>query len=323
MPSDIVIVGAGPMARAHYAALRALGVRPDVLGRGEDSAAAFESETGARPTTGRLAGQLEARGGAPIKRAIVAVPVDALPETAGLLLAAGADRILLEKPGGVDAAALGELARAPGSDQVRIAYNRRFLSSARAARAMIEADDGVTSMMFEFNENIPLVRSLDAHDDAVKRNWFFANSTHVVDLAFFLAGAPQSLPSDFTLSPVVRECDDGPPPGGRYAGAGVCGGAAFAYHADWSSAGRWGLEICTAQRRLILKPLETLSQMQRGSFRIDPVALEPEPEGVKPGLTAMLETFLDRPDDLALLTLRAQAERLATFARMAGLEAEA
>ena len=322
MASDVVIIGAGAMARAHHAALRAAGVKPDVLGRGEASAAAFEAETGVRPSTGRLADQLAARNGAPIRRAVIAAPVGALAETCRQLLDAGAERVLLEKPGGVDAGAVTALARATGSDRVRIAYNRRFLTSVLAARAMIEADGGVTSFLVEFNENIPAVRSLDAHGEAVKRNWFFANSTHVVDLAFFLAGAPQSLPEDFELHPIVRDGDAGPPPGGRYAGAGVCGGAAFAYHADWSSAGRWGLEICTRERRLIFKPLETVSQIRRGSFKMDPVSLEEEPDGVKPGLAAMLKAFLETPDDGALLTLRAQADRLAAFAPMAGLESD-
>jgi hypothetical protein len=45
---------------------------------------------------------------------------------------------------------------------------------------------------FDFTEWPGSVRAF-ACSEAVKRNWSFANSSHVMDLAFFLGGFPASL----------------------------------------------------------------------------------------------------------------------------------
>ena len=58
------------------------------------------------------------------------------------------------------------------------------------------------------------------------------------------------------------------PSGARFCGAGISQkGIIFTYHADWSSSGRWGLDINTSYSRYILRPLEKLQRIKLGNLK--------------------------------------------------------
>ncbi|MEO1040285.1 MAG: Gfo/Idh/MocA family oxidoreductase [Pseudomonadota bacterium] len=313
--TDAALIGAGAIAVEHYKAMAACGRTVQVFGRGEASAAAFTAATGAQAGVGPLEAQLDALDALP-RQAIVAVSVSALADVTRLLLERGVERILLEKPGGVTLDDVRALAEADRSDRVRLAYNRRFFPAARTARVCIAADGGLTSLHFEFNENTPVVAGLTQHSDAVKANWFLANSTHIADMAFFMAGMAGA-PKDVELdAAVVRGAFDALPPNLSAAGAGSLGDAVFSYLADWRAAGRWGIEMGTPKRRLVLKPIETLQAIERGSFGMKPVELiDAEPDGIKPGFYNMHAAFAENPDQADFLTLLDQVARLEFFSR--------
>ncbi|MBR9824347.1 MAG: hypothetical protein GYB36_00930 [Alphaproteobacteria bacterium] len=315
MSKSLLLVGAGPMSIEHFKAAQALGVDVTVCGRGEASADAFEAATGTRPLTGELKDQLASLKSLP-SHALVAVNVAQLGPVTQHLMDAGVSRILLEKPGGATLDQIAELAAADHDSRIRLAYNRRFFPSMQTARECVREDGGLTSMLIEFNENRPLIASIDKHGAEVKSNWFFANSTHVVDSAFFVAGLPGEVP-EHPVQAFTRGDAQALPPLVSYSGAGAIDEWVYSWHADWRSAGRWGLEICTPKRRLILKPMETLQEMASGSFRMTPVELiMAEPEGVKPGLYNMISCFMENPDHEDLLTMRDQLSRLRVFNRM-------
>lgn len=300
------------MAVEHYKAAKALGCDTVVCGRGASSADAFEATTGTRPLTGDLADQISRLGQLP-DHAIVAVGVAQLGEVTRTLLDAGVKNILLEKPGGATLDQVEALANADSENRIRLAYNRRFFPSVLTARDCVIEDGGLTSMLVEFNENRPLVEGLDKHSNEVKSNWFFANSTHVVDTAFFIAGMGQVIP-EHQKHAVIRGSLSQFPPYASYSGCGAIDDWVYSWHADWRSAGRWGLEICTPKRRLILKPMEGLQEMPSGSFGMKPVTLAyQESDGVKPGLLNMLRCFLENPDHVDLLTMQGQLARLRSF----------
>ena len=85
------------MAQAYAAVLQAQGLTFDVIGRSRDSAEAFYKVTGVAVYEGGLEAALVSLP-SPVK-AIVAVGVEQLAHTAELLLAAGCQSLLLEKPG--------------------------------------------------------------------------------------------------------------------------------------------------------------------------------------------------------------------------------
>ena len=73
-------------------------------------------------------------------------------------------------------------------------YQIRFYSSVLKAREIIELDGGVESFNFEFTEWSHQIIE-DVKNTQVLKNWFLANSSHVIDLAFYLGGKPQKIQS--------------------------------------------------------------------------------------------------------------------------------
>jgi predicted dehydrogenase len=276
------LVGAGPMAVEHARVLDALGVAYEVIGRGAASAARFTEKT-QRPV------RLDAEGQPAPSSAIVATPIETLTPLSISLIERGCRRLLVEKPAGLDAAELARLdeaARAHGAE-VFIGYNRRFYAATRRAREIIAEDGGVTSFMFEFTEwsheivNLPIA-------PAVKAHWVLANSSHVIDLAFHLGGLPRQLHA------VTGGTLSWHPSAAIFAGAGVSDqGAPFSYHANWAAPGRWGVEVMTAKRRLIFRPMEKLHIMKIASVAIVEEPIDDELDRrFKPGLYRQVEAFV-------------------------------
>jgi predicted dehydrogenase len=308
---SVLLVGAGPMAVEYAKVLRDLGIVPAVVGRGEASAAKFESQAGVAASRGGLERWLAGAPGLP-RHAIVATGERRLGEAARALMAAGVRSILVEKPGGCDEAdvrAVAGEARRTGS-RVFVGYNRRFYASVRAAKAMIAEDGGVTSFAFEFTEWSHVIGPLEK-EPGVKEEWYLHNSTHVVDLAFHLGGAPESLCA-FAGGELAWH-----PAGSRFAGAGrAAGGALFSYQANWQAPGRWGVEVLTARRRLILRPLEKLQVQKVGSVAIEEAAIDDDlDKRFKPGLHAQVAAFL-AADASVLPAIERQAAMLDWYCRI-------
>ena len=134
-----------------------------------------------------------------------------------------------------------------------IAYNRRFYSSVQKAIEIINENGGALSFHFEFTEWIHKIPATKKTAGII-HEWFLANSTHVIDLAFFLCGKPKKL-TGYALAGFPWHNGSS-----IFTGAGVTEkNALLSYHANWESAGRWGIEILTAKNRLYLRPLEKLS----------------------------------------------------------------
>jgi len=189
---------------------------------------------------------------------------------------------------------------------VYVAHNRRFYASVAKARQIIEADGGVTSFTFEFTEWSHAIEKLP-HPKSVLSHWFLGNSTHVIDTAFFLGGRPSKY-----------ACYSGGGldwhPWSIYGGAGVTEtGALFSYHANWRSPGRWGIELLTPSRRLILRPLEKLQVQEMQSLATDFLSLEDRLDiDFKPGFFRQVESFLsdDKKDLLGIAEHRARLKYL-------------
>jgi predicted dehydrogenase len=301
----VLLVGAGAMAQAYGRVLNALGVAWQCVGRGAASAGAFEQSCGVRPIEGGLANFIAQRPLPAKTHAIVALPPTELTKAACALVSAGAHRILVEKPGGVDVAEIEGAASVVGrtDTEVYVAYNRRFYAAVAAARAMIAEDGGATSFHFEFTERDSAAR-LARYTREVLQNWILANSSHVLDLAFHLGGQPQAA-WGMTAGELSWH-----PTGAVFAGHGRTeAGALFSWLADWSSAGRWGVDVRTRCRRLLLQPLEELRMQQKDGFDVPQVPIDDRLDReFKPGIYRQVEAFLSAdPSGQGLPTLGEQA----------------
>jgi len=308
----IWLIGAGPHACEYAKVLKSMNLEFEVFGRSAASAKMFEAATGRPVHTGSLTRAL-AELPAPTQ-AIVAVSFEQLSRVAIELIEAGTQRILLEKPGGLNLAELGKVATVAARHQadVFIAYSRRFYASTRHARQMIAEDGGPVSCTFEFTEWAHTIVPM-ALPAEVKQSWAIANSSHVPDLAFHLCGFPKNWKGWHagTL--------DWHSSASRFCGAGVTKeGVLFSYHADWEAPGRWGVEVLTRKRRFIFKPMEQLQVTLLGSVKIEPVEISDELDRTfKPGLYEETRAFLEADDHL-FCTIAEQVQHGAIYSEMAG-----
>jgi predicted dehydrogenase len=287
---SVWLVGAGDMALEYLKVLRTQDCQITVIGRGEESARKFEAQSAQPVISGGLDAFIDSCPSI-ADFAIVAVGVEALAPTTMSLLRAGVRSILIEKPGALNLhqiSALQREARA-NSAEVMIAYNRRFFASTLAAKQMIKEDGGVQSLNFEFTEWSHVIDGL-TKAPGVKETWLLNNSTHVIDLAFYLGGEARELQA-FTAGALSWH-----PSSAVFAGAGrTVSGALFSYQANWGAPGRWGLEILTSQRRLFFRPMETLRIMRKGSLIIEDIKLDDSKDkNFKPGLHEQVSRFLSR-----------------------------
>lgn len=300
----ILVAGAGPMALAHAQVLKALGYPFICVSRCAENAERFSAETGMPAFSGGIETWINRSDRPEVTAAVVAVTLTELGTVTKMLVDAGIKRILVEKPAGLtlpEIERLDEAGRNAGAS-IYLAYNRRFYASTEAARRMIEEDGGVSSFFFDFTE-IASRAVIPGRGPEILQNWFLANSSHVVDLAFHLGGRPK------TIDARIRGVLEWHPAGATFAGSGQTEyGALFAYLADWAAPGRWGVEIRTPKRRLMLQPLETLKIQEFDSFAIVDVALDDLDTRFKPGLYRQLQAFLSaHPEASALQTLTEHA----------------
>jgi predicted dehydrogenase len=314
--TPVWLVGAGGMALDYLKVLRALDCQITVIGRGKESARKFEAQCDHPVVSGGLEAFLVSCPTV-ADAAIVAVGVEALAPTTMGLLQAGVRRILLEKPGALSRAQIESLlaeAQLRGAEVI-VAYNRRFFASTLAAQQMIEEDGGVRSLNFEFTEWGHVIEGLPKAR-GVKEAWVLANSTHVIDLAFYLGGFPIELHS------LTGGSLNWHPSSAVFAGSGRTDqGVLFSYQANWDAPGRWGVEVLTRQRRLILRPMECLQIIRRGSVNIEKVDFENDIDKTfKPGLYKQVASFLFGESKEKLCLISEQVRKWEIYSRIAGYE---
>lgn len=282
------------MAVEYAKVLQAMGVPFQTVGRGASSAEAFRQKTGASVIEGGLSSYLKKTKTRPAA-AIVCTGIEALADATIQLIRHNVRHILVEKPGGLNTSELIQVKKESGKHIARvfIAYNRRFYASVQKAREWIEADGGLQSFHFEFTERSQAVAT-SSLPETVKQNWLLANSSHVIDLAFYLGGFPSRLHT-FSSGSLPWH-----PSAAQFAGAGKTErGALFSYHADWAAPGRWSIDLRTAKRRLLLCPLEKLKVQWPGQDDWTSVLLSDERDRqFKPGLYRLTASFLFKEEDL-------------------------
>ena len=286
----IWLIGAGIMARDYAKVLVGLKIDFIVIGRSERNAKEFEKDCNVTPFIGGLEKFLATNPTLP-KGVINSTNVSALTATTKLLLNYGIKDILLEKPGVQypdDITELSALVKRCNAN-VSIAYNRRFYAAVRKAKEIIVEDGGVTSFNFEFTEWSHIIEKL-RNSASELNNWVLANSTHVIDTAFYLGGKPKDMVC-FTNGSLSWH-----PSSSIFSGAGKSvNDALFSYCANWESPGRWAVEILTKKHRLIFKPLEKLQIQEIGSVALHFVedidyAID---EKYKPGLYLQTQAFIE------------------------------
>ncbi|TGK30927.1 gfo/Idh/MocA family oxidoreductase [Leptospira gomenensis] len=306
--TNVLLVGTGYMGAEYARVLNALKIPFRAVGRSRTSCDVFFEKTGVQAIVGGLENFLTSDKDQSYSHAIVSSNTEFLGEHSALCLKSGIHKLLVEKPGGIttdDIEKLYSLSSA-FNGEIFIAYNRRFYSSVIAAQRMIEDDRGVTSFTFDFTEWPHTIESLSL-PILEKRNWVLRNSSHVIDLAFHLCGRPiELIPRSFGGLDWT--------PKSIFVGVGVCENhVPFSYHSNWESAGRWGLEIQTKNRKIIFRPLEKLHIQMTKSVSIEEVVCDES--GLdrlhKPGLYLQVKHWLEG-ETVRLCSLREHLDSIHT-----------
>jgi predicted dehydrogenase len=284
----VLLIGVSQMAVDYYKALSALDTEITIVGRSEGGVTMFKEQTGVTAHAGGINKFILNNNITLFDAVIVAVGLEELYNTTSILIKSGAKKILVEKPAGLEFSQIEILTQEAKIEnaEVFVAYNRRFYASVLELKKQISDDGGVRSFHFEFTEWAHVIEKLDKNP-GIKENWFLANSTHVVDLAFFIGGAPKEF-SAYTKGKLSWH------PVSIFAGAGISDiGALFSYHSNWESAGRWSLEFLTDKNRYILKPLEELQVQRKGSIVVEKIEIDDSIDKTyKAGLYKQTEAFL-------------------------------
>jgi predicted dehydrogenase len=282
------------------------------IGRSLDSVATYHQVTGVEAQTGGIRSFLRQKPEVP-EAAIVAVGIEQLAEVTELLLAYGVKRILLEKPGGLNKEEIVSLAEKAEEKnaEVYLAYNRRFYSSVLQAQQIIEEDGGVQSFHFEFTEWGHRVKDWKKTQNVLE-HWFLGNSSHVVNLAFYLGGNPTEI-NCFTKGSL-----DWHPSAVAFTGAGATDrGTVFSYNANWTAPGRWNVEVLTNKHRLILCPLEKLQVQNLGKVTAEFYDLDDQlDQEYKPGLYHQVKLFLEQKTK-DFCTIKEHAEHMQVYYQIA------
>jgi predicted dehydrogenase len=299
---EILLVGTGYMAKEYAKVLEGLKVSYEVIGRGEVNCNSFKEMF---PQARVYAGGLESfKPNKKYTHGIISSNVDFLASHTKLVIGLGIKDILLEKPGGTNLQEIVDLAEFVRKHKAKvvIAYNRRFYSSVLKCRELINEDGGLKSFHFEFTEWPHTIEDLPNYE-TVKNNLLFANSTHIIDIAFYLGGMPKEIKS-FSTDKLEWH------PKAIFSGAGITkNNALFSYQANWKGPGRWVAEFVTDKHRYIFKPLEMLQIQELKSVKVEQIVIEDELDKLyKPGLYKQTEAFLFRPEDSSLIELDQQEQ---------------
>jgi predicted dehydrogenase len=311
--STVWLIGAGIMALDYAKVLEKLEQDFITVGRGEINARIFEEKTGKKVIIGGLDSFLATKPILPTA-VIISTGIETLAETTIKLLQYGVKKILLEKPGVAYPNEMEELLQVAQHQKatVALAYNRRFYAATQKAQEIIVADGGVISFHFEFTEWSHSIATLNKTKEEFQ-NWFLGNSSHVIDLAFYLGGQPTIMQSFVKGQSELAWHEKS----AIFTGAGETEqGALFSYMANWLAPGRWSVEMLTRKHRLIFRPMEKLQIQKIGSVAIEMVENDYSlDESFKPGLFLQTKAFLDN-DYTKFCMLEEQAQKMQLYKKI-------
>jgi predicted dehydrogenase len=311
---NTLLIGAGFMAREYAKVLDAQNKPFTVIGRSDVKVNEFkELFPHATAFAGGVDAYLATHPAA--EYAIVASNVESLFANTRLLIEKGCKHLLVEKPAALELSELDQLQKLATQHQatINIAYNRRLYQSVAFAKKMITSDGGILSAHFEFTEWVHTIDPASYSKETLSK-WIISNSTHVIDLVFSLIGKPSVLQAFVNNQSIPWH-----PSGAIFTGAGISEkNIPFTYHSNWKSAGRWSIELLTAENKYIFAPMEKLQIQKRGTVKVEPFEADYSKDiDFKPGLFAMVDAFYTQNNNV-LCTLEQHISFFISYNKMAG-----
>ena len=309
----IWIIGSGNMALEYAKVLKYKKKKFITIGRSKISSDNFTKISGIPAISGGIENFLLSNKSVPTY-SIVCVNINNLFNVTSRLIDHGVDKILCEKPGSLEISQLKILDKKSKSKKIKlyIAYNRRFYSSIRKLKKIINQDSGLQSIHFDFTEKSKKIEKLN-HPLNVKDKWVIANSSHVIDTVFFLAGMPKKLTTMKKGSLHWHKKSS------VFSGAGKTkNNIYFSYTANWNAPGNWKIELMTNNNKLLLQPMEELKIIEKdlSISKIEDKTTNYD-KAFKPGLFRMISLF-DKNELDDFCSVEEQINLLKVYNKIAG-----
>lgn len=299
---SIMIIGSGWMAKQYAIALNEMKIKDVViLSRNKDKVIQLCNEFGYMPIYGELNEELSK---IPEKDlVIISTSVDSLYTVTKYAIQNGQKNILVEKPGSLYSKELLDLNQNLKNSRVRIAYNRLTYPNFHKLKSII-SKEGISSCNFNFTEMLHFI-DFEKNIQSVYSRWGISNSLHVISMVFELIGFPKEY--KFYNSGSL----DWHPTSSVFVGSGISENEIlFSYHADWNSAGRWGIEVMTKKNAYRLIPLEELFVRYKNTFEWNKVQFDVAYPGIKQGIIEQISVMLEKnlEEAIPLVTLEKGAK---------------
>jgi len=300
---SVLLIGAGEMGFHYAQALSQMNIRDViVISQGTKNVDRLCNKYGFKSLSGGYQAHLSNLK--EMDLVIVATPTPLLIPAAKTALDFGQNNILIEKPGSVYHSDLISLHEKIKSQRVRIAWQRLLYPSFQKLKQLVEDDGGITSCKFDFTERIHTIE-FEKYAPEIYNRWGITNSLHIISMVFDLIGIPKELKSYQTGKLEWHKS------GSCFVGSGISEkDIPFSYHADWSSGGRWEIEIMTEKNAYRLLPIEELHVCTKGTTDWQVLPLEiPYPE-VKQGIAEEIVLMFAKEAEqrTLLVTLKKSAE---------------
>tara|TARA_X000000950_G_scaffold288686_1_gene406750 strand:- start:3201 stop:4148 length:948 start_codon:yes stop_codon:yes gene_type:complete len=296
MKSEVLVIGAGYMAQEYVKYLKFLKKEITLIGKRKKNVSYLKHKFKLSNTHsgGLKRKNLSSKN---FKYAIVAVNEKFAAKVIKLLIQNKVKNILIEKPGAKNINELIHLNKLSKKNNCNIflAYNRRFYESIKEVNKIIKKDKGILSADFSFTEWTKKI-SKAGFEKYLKKNWFYFNSLHLIDLIFFLIGNPKKINSNsYFFNKEFKNT--------IFTGNGVSTkNIPFSYHSNWISSGSWMINLYTKKRKIILSPLEEIKFQEINKLEIKKHFFKKKYDiKFKAGIGLMLNIFFAEKSNLLKL----------------------
>ena len=245
---------------------------------------------------------------------IIATPINLLFSHLKLCITKCKDlnHIFIEKPGCLYTYQIKEILYIKKNINIFIAYNRRFYSSVLKGKEIIK-NDKIKKLNLCINE-YKLNEISKVYEKELMENYFTIMTTHVVDLAFFLTGIPNTLnvldiDGYGELEYHKKAC--------IFYGSGITkNDIEFEYNGDWSESGKWKIELYLESGKILsYQPLEDLKIINIDGT--EELIKRNEIDTIyKPGYYKQINSFITDKENL--LTIENHYNNLQIFHKMVG-----
>ncbi len=295
---SIIIIGAGSIAEAYAYTLSKMKIQDvTILSKSKEKVVQLCRKFNFRPLDGGFEHHLPSLD--IVDLVIIATPIQLLVQATKQAIESGQTNILVEKPVSLTVPEVLSLNKIIDKKKVGVGYNRLLYPNFHRLKELVEEDGGITSCLYSFTEWTHLF-DFSKHTPEVFQRWGITNCLHPISMVHELIGFPKKL-SSYQFGKL-----DWHPSGSIFTGSGISEeNIPFSYHANWTSAGRWGVEIMTEKNAYRLLPLEELYICAKGSLIWEKVNFKIAYPNAKQGIAEEIATMLHhkKKKEMGLMSL--------------------